>query len=114
MTTKHKLKNIANRTMPVDGTDLTPGHGEVVEAEITPRLLYLIKNKFFEDFGPCPRKEEEPKKEEEIQTIDDNVEEPIESLTGIPGSEEDLPRMPVKSKKKKRKSKKKKKFKEMI
>ena len=35
---KHKIKNIANRSIPVDGTDLIPETGEVVKAEITPKL----------------------------------------------------------------------------
>ena len=48
---KHKLKNIANRPIPVDGTDLNPMPGEIVEAEITNKLKYMIKNKFFEDLG---------------------------------------------------------------
>ena len=48
---KHKIKNIANRPIPVDGTDLIPEPGEIVEAEITSNLEAKIKNKFFEDLG---------------------------------------------------------------
>ncbi len=50
---KHKLKNIANRPIPIgtDGSILSPRPGEIVEVEITGRLKYLIKNKFFEDLG---------------------------------------------------------------
>ncbi len=75
---KHKLKNIANRQIPVDGTDLRPASGEIVEAEITERLKQMIKNKFFEDLGVVEEEaevgsevfmSEEP--EEEAKPIED-------------------------------------------
>jgi len=57
---KHRIKNIANRIIPVDGTNLKPKPEQIVKAEITPRIQYLINNKFFEDLGEI----EEVKKEE--------------------------------------------------
>lgn len=86
---KHRLKNIANRPIPVDGTDLKPVSGEIVEAKITKKLKYMIKNKFFEDLGvveeaPVNRDvfeepEEEPyeeAREEEAKLIEDYVPKP--------------------------------------
>lgn len=62
---KHKLKNIANRPIPISGTDLIPIPGEIVKVELTERLIYLIKNKFFEDLGECsiPDNSEDKKKD---------------------------------------------------
>lgn len=67
---KHKLKNIANRPIPVDGTILIPKSGEIVEAEITPKLEELIKNKFFEDLG-----EVEITDEKEVKNALTNIDE---------------------------------------
>ncbi len=64
---KHRLENIANRAVPVDGTDFKPEPGQIVEAEITPRLEYMIKNHFFRDLGEVfedPSQKEAIKEEE--------------------------------------------------
>lgn len=65
---KHKLKNIANRPIPVDGTNLKPNPGQIVEAEITTRNKYLIQNKFFEDLGIVEEKAKN-KTEEKTDTF---------------------------------------------
>ena len=49
---KHKLKNIAKFPMPIGELKAKPG--EIVEAELTPKIEYLIKNNFFEDLGWSP------------------------------------------------------------
>ena len=66
---KHRIKNIANRTIPIDGTKLKPKPEQIVKAEITPRIQYLINNKFFEDLG-----EIEEVKKEIIEPIDEEKE----------------------------------------
>lgn len=48
---KHKLKNITNRAIPLEGLDYAPESGEIVEVEMTARNEYLVKNKFYEDIG---------------------------------------------------------------
>ena len=63
---EHKLENIANRAIPVDGTDLIPEPGEIVQAEITPRLQYMIKNNFFKDLGEIKKAKIKKKKEKEM------------------------------------------------
>ena len=65
---KHRIKNIANRIIPVDGTKLKPKPEQIVKAEITPRLQYLIQNKFFEDLGEIEEVKKEYFKEEEPKT----------------------------------------------
>ena len=80
---KHRIKNIANRTIPIDGTKLKPKPEQIVKAEITPRIKYLINNKFFEDLGEI---EEVKKKEEEEE----------EKINKIPiGTESDIPEKPI-------------------
>jgi len=59
---KHRIKNIANRIIPVDGTNLKPKPEQIVKAEITPRIQYLINNKFFEDLGEIEEVKKEYKK----------------------------------------------------
>lgn len=44
---KAKIMNIANRSMPVDGTEITLKPGQECETSITQRIKYLINNKFF-------------------------------------------------------------------
>jgi len=51
---KHRIRNIANRPVPVDGTNMKPMPGQIVKAEITPKLKSMIQNKFFEDLGEVP------------------------------------------------------------
>lgn len=70
---KHKLKNIANRPIPVEGMKLTPG--QIVEAEMTPKLKNMIQNKFFKDLGVVfERPKMEAKKEEKAEEpIDEEV-----------------------------------------
>lgn len=88
---KHEIKNIANRIIPVE--EFNPKPGQTVEVELTDRIRYLIKNKFFEDLGethyttaPEPPKlkpkletfieedkEEAPKSKENYEIIDNTV-----------------------------------------
>ena len=77
---KHKLKNIANRALPVEGKLVVPG--QIVQVELTSRLKYLIKNKFFKDLGLV---NEQPNQERS---------------TGNPGLQHKSPGKLVKSKKK--------------
>lgn len=96
---KHKIKNIANRAIPVDGTNLKPEPGKIVKAEITPKLEKMIKDGFFEDLGAI----EEKKK----------AKEDMKAKVGIPDSIKDdginTNKTPYKESKKKKKRKKKKK-----
>ncbi len=68
---KHRIKNIANRPIPVDGTDLIPESGEIVEAEITSNLEAKIKNKFFEDLGEVEKEKIDKDKEEKEELKED-------------------------------------------
>jgi len=68
---KHRIKNIANRPIPVDGTNLKPKPEQIVKAEMTPKLEYMIKNKFFEDLGEVEVKKEEVKKEEKEEKTEE-------------------------------------------
>ena len=55
---KHKIRNIANRAIPVAGnSDLKPEPGQIVEAKMNARLRTQIQNKFFEDLGIIEEKE---------------------------------------------------------
>ncbi len=54
MAEKHRLENIANRAIPVDGTEFMPEPGQIVEAEITPKLKKMIKDGFFRNLGLVP------------------------------------------------------------
>ena len=65
--TKHKIRNIANRAIPVAGNpELIPESGQIVEAKMNLGLKTQIQNKFFEDLGKLEvdeRTEEDLKKE---------------------------------------------------
>ncbi len=66
---KHKIKNIdkVERTLPVyDGTKRFIKFGEVVEAEITTKVRYMINNGFFKDLGKVEEKEARIIKEEPL------------------------------------------------
>lgn len=52
---KHTIINISNRTLPVNGINVKAG--EIGDIEMTHRLQWLIKNKFFEDLGEVTPKE---------------------------------------------------------
>lgn len=94
---KHKIKNIANRALPVDGTNFIPESGQIVEAEITPRLKNMIQNRFFEDLGEVI--EEKKAIEEKKELIE---EEAKPDFVGY----EDTPTTTKKGRKKKKKPKK--------
>ena len=47
---KYRLQNIVNRPVPL-GNGLTPKPGEIVIVELTPRMEYLIINKFYSNLG---------------------------------------------------------------
>jgi hypothetical protein len=48
---KHKIKNISNRQIPVDGIEIAPKQGEIVVVDMTERNKWLVKDKFYEDLG---------------------------------------------------------------
>jgi len=51
---KHKIKNIDSleRNLPIyDGTDRIIKYKEIIEAEITEKVQYMINNGFFKDLG---------------------------------------------------------------
>ncbi len=100
--TKHKLKNIVNKPIPLEGVDFVPGPGQCIDVEITSRNKYLIQNKFYEDLGEIfedsPKKKE--KEEKEAKVKGDIPERDSQSV----GSEEKTPT--IKQSKKKRKKKK--------
>ena len=102
---KHKIKNIANRPIPVDGTKFKPVQGEVVEAEITPRLETMIKNGFFEDLGVVEEKKKAKEKKEEKE-FEKNKEAWIDARS------RNINKATDKESKKKKKKKKKKSFSE--
>ncbi|MCP3684478.1 MAG: hypothetical protein GY861_17575 [bacterium] len=65
---KTKIKNIANRPLPVPGTKRKIGPGEITQVEMSDELRRKIKNRFFEDLGDgrtSPTKKESPKTEPE-------------------------------------------------
>lgn len=69
-----KIKNIANRPIPVDGTKLKPESGEVVEVkEITPGLRRMIKNGFFEVVD-----ESEPENKEVEKVLEEEEDKEVE------------------------------------
>ncbi len=92
--TKHKLRNIADRPIPLEGVDFVPESGQIVEVDITSRNKYLIQNKFYEDLGEA-FEGYSPKKEEK--------QEKPEAKNIFVGSEEKTPT--IKQSKKKRKKK---------
>lgn len=46
-----RIKNISNRELPVDGLKRKLAPGKIIKVELTPKIEYMIKNKFFEDLG---------------------------------------------------------------
>lgn len=70
---KHRLKNIANRPIPLEGTDVIPEPGEVAEVEMNDRNRYLVKNKFYEDLGEVELKESTPPKEEATELFSEKL-----------------------------------------
>ena len=93
--TKHKLRNIANRGIPIEGIDFVPEPGQIVDVELTSRNNYLIQNKFYEDLGEA-FKDDSPKKKEK--------EEKQEAENTFVGSEEKTPTIKQSKKKKKKKT----------
>jgi len=77
---KHRIRNIANRPVPVDGTNMKPMPGQIVKAEITPKLKSMIQNKFFEDLGEVPerivKEIKRKKKAKKIKEVQETSTEP--------------------------------------
>ncbi|MHA1912435.1 MAG: hypothetical protein ACTSYA_12160 [Candidatus Kariarchaeaceae archaeon] len=51
---RHRIKNVANRPIPIDdgtGSIINPESGEVFEAEMSPELKKKVKDGFFDDLG---------------------------------------------------------------